>query len=225
MKPAMDVRDFADAAIALGVGIAEIRAFATVESRGKGFFPDDRPVILYEKHIFYREYVKKTTNAAKVKVRENNPNLTGPSLETLLTKATIECRNAADALVAKYPTIISTSSGGYKGGAAEYARLEQAIAIDHECALRSCSWGAFQIMGFHAEFLGYKDVFEFVEAMYESEKKQLDAFVKFIVKNPPLHNALKLRNWPLVAKYYNGPNYSINKYDVKLEAAFNTFNK
>src|SRR6185369_14627607 len=45
------------------------------------------------------------------------------------------------------PDISATKWGGYKGGAAEYDRLGRAIKLDRDAALRSASWGAFQIMG------------------------------------------------------------------------------
>lgn len=45
--------DIAEAAQALGVGPAEIRAVTEVESRGHGF-EGDRPIILFEPHVFSR---------------------------------------------------------------------------------------------------------------------------------------------------------------------------
>lgn len=38
----------------LGVGAAEVWAVLTVETRGFGFLPDRRPLILFERHIFHR---------------------------------------------------------------------------------------------------------------------------------------------------------------------------
>jgi hypothetical protein len=55
MKPPLILADFQLAAATLGVPVAAIRAFAEVESRGAGFLPDDRPVILFERHIFRRQ--------------------------------------------------------------------------------------------------------------------------------------------------------------------------
>jgi hypothetical protein len=43
------------AAAALGVPVAAVRAVNEVESRGSGFLPDGRPVILYERHVMYRQ--------------------------------------------------------------------------------------------------------------------------------------------------------------------------
>ena len=47
--------DLQRAAEVLGVPLASIRAVNEVESRGSGFLPDGRPVILFERHIMHRE--------------------------------------------------------------------------------------------------------------------------------------------------------------------------
>lgn len=46
--------DIAYASHALEVDIPSIKAVLEVESRGKGFLPDDRPIILFERHVFRR---------------------------------------------------------------------------------------------------------------------------------------------------------------------------
>jgi hypothetical protein len=112
-------------------------------------------------------------------------------------------------------------AGGYAGGADEHKRLALAVAIDRDCALQSASWGLFQIMGFHWKALGYASIQAFVNDQYASEGKQLSTFVKFLQINPGMLNALKKKDWAAFARLYNGPNYAINKYDTKLEAAYN----
>ncbi len=48
--------DVVDAADALGVTEAHVKAVLAVESRGRGFDPTTkRPIILYEPHVFHRE--------------------------------------------------------------------------------------------------------------------------------------------------------------------------
>lgn len=46
--------DIAAAAAELGIEPAVVRAVDEVESRGHGFLPDKRPVILFERHVFSR---------------------------------------------------------------------------------------------------------------------------------------------------------------------------
>lgn len=54
VKVGLSESDFKSAAESLNCDIEAIKAFAKVESRGSGFLPDGRPVILFERHIFNR---------------------------------------------------------------------------------------------------------------------------------------------------------------------------
>ena len=110
-------------------------------------------------------------------------------------------------------------AGGYLGGSAEYDRLEAAIALDRPAALKSASWGAFQIMGFNHQMVGYDDVESFVAAMVASEANQLDAFVAFIEAAGLADELIRL-DWSGFARGYNGPDYAINRYDEKMAAAY-----
>ncbi|MBD2182028.1 N-acetylmuramidase domain-containing protein [Aerosakkonema funiforme] len=107
----------------------------------------------------------------------------------------------------------------YKGGAKEYPRLEQAISLNRLAALKSASWGLFQIMGFNHNLCGFNDVQYFVAAMYASEGKQLEAFVAY-VQNQNLAAFLKNREWAKFAYHYNGESYRANDYDGKLARAY-----
>ncbi len=124
---------------------------------------------------------------------------------------------------ARFPGIVSTKRGGYAGGAAEYARLATAMQICEPAALEAASWGAFQIMGYHWQALGYESVRAFVTAQQQSEGEQLAAFVKFIQADPALHKALSARKWAAFARGYNGPKYAENFYDVKLARSYERF--
>lgn len=121
--------------------------------------------------------------------------------------------------------VAQMKSGGYKGGAAEHIRLQDAVRLDRECALQAASWGLFQIMGFHWQGLDYSSVQDFVNHMYKSERDQLNAFIRFIQKDTRMHTAMKTHDWALFAKAYNGPAYAKNAYDVKMKAAYEKFRK
>ena len=118
-----------------------------------------------------------------------------------------------------HPAISQPGPGGYKGGRKEYDRLAQAIDLDRDAALRSASWGAFQIMGDNYRICGFDDVEDFVSAMVSGEPAQLRAFVAF-VKSSKLDAALIRRDWAQFARGYNGPAYRANRYDEKLEASY-----
>jgi hypothetical protein len=125
-------------------------------------------------------------------------------------------RQTDGAFDAAAPDLSSETPGGYgPGGAAQYDRLERALALDHRAALRSASWGIGQVMGFHAESLGFADVDALVAAMVESEDEQLAAMAAFIV-GKRLDTALRQRDWTAFARGYNGAGFAANRYDERL---------
>ncbi|POA97147.1 peptidoglycan-binding protein [Chromobacterium sinusclupearum] len=127
----------------------------------------------------------------------------------------------ANSLAAQYPALCNQARGGYAGGAAEWARFTSlAIIGGEQLAIESCSWGAFQIMGYHWQRLGYVGACEWRLAMESGEPAQLDAFVRFILAEPALLKALQAKKWADVARLYNGPAYKENLYDAKLQAAY-----
>ncbi|NWD44439.1 N-acetylmuramidase domain-containing protein [Pseudomonas yamanorum] len=190
--------DLVTAAERLGVPLASIYAVNEVESMGKGFLDNGKPVILFERHIMYRQL-------ATVRNAGDDP---------------AELKRHADQLATANPALVNPKPGGYIGGTAEHQRLAMARLIDDTAALESASWGAFQIMGFHWKRLGYACVQDFVAAMSAGESQQFDAFTRFIETDPALHKALKARKWAEFAKLYNGPDYLRNLYDTKLQRAY-----
>lgn len=108
---------------------------------------------------------------------------------------------------------------------AEQDRLKRAIALDREAALKSASWGKFQIMGFNHLLAGFDHVEDFVSAMKESERQHLMAFVAFI-EHTGLGKYLRRQDWAGFALGYNGPrmkgdpNTTADDYDLKLAAAY-----
>jgi hypothetical protein len=120
---------------------------------------------------------------------------------------------------ARHPEISNPKPGGYLGGTQEYARLDKAIKLSRSAALRSASWGSFQIMGDNFAACGFADVESFVAAMVSGAPAHLDAFVKF-VKKKGLGDEMIRRDWAGFARGYNGPAYKINKYDEKLAAQY-----
>lgn len=192
--------DFQVAARRLRCDEAAIRAVSDVESRGAGFLYDNaakqwRIKILFERHIMYR-----------------------------LLKDKIG-RDAALLHVAANPDVVNTRSGGYSGGNAEHARLEKARRIDKDLGLESASWGAFQIMGFHWERLGYKSAVDYVLTLSKGEPEHLDAFCRFIETDQRLLNAIRTGDWALFAEVYNGAGYKKNQYDAKMRDRNNYWNK
>lgn len=101
-----------------------------------------------------------------------------------------------------------------------YPRLNDAMAINAEAALRSASWGIGQIMGENHVAAGYHTAALMVQAFVDGgEAEQLEAAIRFI-RYSHLDAELRAHNWPAFARGYNGAGYAKNAYDTKLEAAF-----
>lgn len=116
---------------------------------------------------------------------------------------------------------ISTSTWVHNYGPAgqhQYDRLAEAMQLDREAALKSASWGKFQVMGMNFESAGYDNVDAFVADMCESEAYQLDAFVAFC-QNDGIDRFLIEKNWSGFALHYNGPG-QVDAYAEKIKAAY-----
>jgi len=107
----------------------------------------------------------------------------------------------------------------YLGGLREYDRLAIAKTIHPQAALESASWGSFQVMGFNAKEIGYPSVETFVKNMHRHERDHLKSLARFLQANG-LIETLRRKNWKSFARKYNGPKFSVNKYDIRLERAY-----
>jgi len=196
MKEKLTQQNFIDASELLNVEIAAIKAVAEVESVSSGFI-NDNPKILYEPFVFGRR-TKHQFDGQKIKI------------------------NGID-----YPLSLkgqwSAKEAKYGKESIQYQKLEAAIKLNHIEALKSCSWGKFQVMGFNCYLCNYSDIFLFVNDNYKSEGKQLEIFCKFIKNNSKLHSALRNKDWKTFAYIYNGPKYYENKYDIKLNNAYEKY--
>lgn len=182
--------DIRAAADLLQVDAAAVKAVVQVESAGSGYLKDGRVKILFERHIFYRELAKR------------------------------HGKDTAERWHREAPHICNPQPGGYQGGTGEYPRLARAMGIDPEAGMSAASWGLFQIMGFNHQAAGFADVHGFVDAMKESEGRQLLAFAAFVKAHKTMHAALQKRDWAKFAAAYNGPAYKRNHYDSKLANAY-----
>lgn len=198
LGPVIDTRFLMDSDIDIlseeeGLPSDVMKAIRQVEGKSDGFFPDGRPIILFERHKFYK-YL-------------------GLSQGTAM----------ASKVFSMYPDICNSQAGGYSSGEAEYDRLERATEIDSDAAYMSASYGMFQLMGFNYATGGYSDVNEMVSAHAESEQNQFRAIVGFIKANPSLLRAVLNKDPVGIARNYNGSNYAINSYDKKLRAAIDSY--
>lgn len=106
-----------------------------------------------------------------------------------------------------------------------YPDLARMMAIDTRAALRSCSWGLPQIMGFNHAAAGFSTVEAMVEAMKQGEREQLLAFVNLLRawKMAPMltgKDFTKPDSWKQAAQKYNGAGYAANGYHTRMAAAY-----
>ena len=187
--------DFTELSQKFNIEVAALKAIFKVETGGKsGFLKEDPniPVTLEEGHIFYKYLQNKHKNAAEI--------------------------------AQKYPDICykSWTKKYYKTGLNEYKRYLKAAEIDEECAMMATSWGMGQCMGFNYKACGYDSVKEFVKAMYECERKQLEAMCNFIKSNQKMYKALQNKDFNTFALIYNGPG-QVEYYGSKLKQAYQSY--
>ena len=186
--------DYATTAKDLGVEKEVLMAIASQESKHASFKAVKQATILFERHKMYRLLIKKGNTKASV-----------------------------DALSKKYPSIVNEDSGGHND-MTSYEKLKIAKSIDYDCAIQSCSWGKFQVMGFHYANL-YSSPRELEKAMNMCELQQFKYFVLYLKKTNGMVNALKSKNWEEIATLYNGPKWKEKnpEYANNIKRYYNQF--
>ena len=195
-------QEFKDAAGIIGCEVAAIKAVYEVEAAGKGYLPDGRVKILFEGHRFWKQLAKAGKDPATF-LSQNNQYM--------------------NVLYPKW------DKKQYRGGAKEWDRMTQAIEVcaklnlSPNAALNSASYGSFQIMGENAMLCGYNDSQGMLTKYNEGgEGEQLASFCRF-VKSTHLDDELRVKNWAGFAQGYNGSQFALNKYDVKLSTAYQKY--
>jgi hypothetical protein len=188
--------DWSDASRRLRVPEAHVRAVAQVEGAGRGFLPawPGRSV-----HV-------------------------GPRSPLILFERHVFHRETGGRFSADHPDLSGArwDRSFYVGGVGEWGRLERAAVLDRRAALRSCSWGAFQVMGFNHQLAGYHGVEVFARVHSNDERGHLDAWCTFLDRRG-LADELRDGAWAEFARQYNGPGYARNAYDRKLAEAAGRF--
>ena len=184
------LEDFQIAAERLGPGVsaALVRAFAEVESGGKsGFTADNLPIIAFEGHRF-RQHTKGAYDRSHPGLSYHYARKAGP--EWYRNNRNQNCA---------------------------WQTLREAMQLDFEAALKSCSWGMFQIMGENHAACGYGTVRVFVAAMKAGARGQLEAFIGFCKQRSGMVKAMKEHDYVAMASLYNGKNFG--DYDERIRKA------
>lgn len=176
---------------------AALLAVVEIESLGRAFEMDHiTPCLLFERHIFYRQLKK-------------------------LAPGKLPAAEAQGLTRQKWDRATQ-----YKDEGTSQARLQlisKARSIDEEIANQSASWGVGQTMGFNAKQCGFSSATAMVTAMADVTV-QIEAMVREINSNKSAA-PLKRHDWANFARLYNGAGYAANRYDVRLEAAYDKWVK
>lgn len=89
----------------------------------------------------------------------------------------------------------------------EWIAFNNAFSIDKESAMKSTSIGLPQIMGYHYERLGYKTVGEMWDDFKKGEHQQILALFRFILTDAKFLQAVREKNFHMIAYIYNGSEY------------------
>jgi N-acetylmuramidase-like protein len=174
---------------------AALLAVAEIESAGKPFEPADgkTPCLLFERHIFYRE------------LKQRQPEK-------------LQAAIAAGLAIPKWDKATQYQDEGTSAG--RLRLVAKAKKVDEECAVRACSWGVGQTMGFLAEELGFGSAIDMLGQMTDGGiPAQVDCMVREIIRKK-LDKKLAAHDWAGFALGYNGQGYRANRYDTKLAAAY-----
>lgn len=106
----------------------------------------------------------------------------------------------------------------YGKNSEQHSKLQRASTLDRDAALKSCSWGTFQIMGSNHRAAGHATVQRMVNAAYRSSDDHLRMFVCYIINTIGLADALRMHDWPTFKRIYNGPGE--NDYAERMAAAY-----
>lgn len=208
-----------------------LMAIAKVESGGQSAFwrlmagkGSHAPAILYERHYF--------SDLTGGKYDSTHPDISWPVGYRKKSKLGTTDKKMHDHKV--------DDDDIYSSYASSYLRLINAYRLDPEAALKSCSWGKFQILGTNFKLCGDTNIEDFVSTMCTSELGQITLVAEFIRRKPrawkdlknktlgkeiSLWDAVKTKNWKAIAFNYNGPGYATYHYDTKLQAAYEAYEK
>lgn len=171
-----------------------LRAIGAVEAGSLGaFLATGEPTVLFERHIFHE----------LTQGRYDSIHLPGAASEN--------------------NWISLSNPGGYGPVGLQHSKLRLASSLDHDAALKSCSWGLFQILGRNHAQAGFPVLQDFINAMYRSVDDHLRALVFFIHNDSRLQGSLiseEHPDWKTFARVYNGPAYYLQQYDQRLAAAY-----
>lgn len=182
----LEKRDFANAANIVDCAPWNLKAFYQVESRGQAFDARGRLIMAYEPHVVDKE-TKGTLRSMRVPVLWKNREIEVPLSYP-------KWRRNPKGMAEFHHYDLDHDS--------KWQLLVSAYRL-HPAAIRGASYGAFQIMGYWSERLGYGSTINFIKDQYEGEKNQLAAAIRYL-RMVDAFDDLRRGNWGALTRKYNG---------------------
>ncbi len=224
-----------------------LRPDGTVDPGGLTIRFLDRPIIAGPRHRVFREvcWARPETSAITPALFEAAATSLGCEVAAIRAVAQVETKRSAwdeegrptilferhkfrkhtgGAYSRSHPDL-SGPQGAYGRFSAQYPKLRRAALLDEAAALKSASWGTFQILGENHGAAGFDTVEAFVDAMMQNDARHLEAFVAFVGANRAMRKALQDKDWAGFASRYNGSGYRDNDYDNQMRAAYERLSK
>jgi hypothetical protein len=192
---------------------AALKSFLDVESGSTGFDPKTGKIIIQFEPGYYRRLAPEVYRdyLRILNIINDKKNLA----------------TSDNALFAKYKMIFNNK---VEGQVKEWEAFSAAFGLNPKAAMRSTSIGMGQVMGDNYSSLGYSSVDDMWTDARRGEYQQVLQIISFIKSKPALYKALTVRNWHLVAYYYNGSGYEamakrLNRepYNISMEKTYNKY--
>jgi len=166
-----------------GIDVGAAIAVMCVESSGRGFGSDNKMIIRFENHQFWKRWGKNNEDTFRkfFKFRDDKKWLGH------------EFRNSPNGQWQSF----------HGNQSKEWQVLEFARQLNDNAALDSISMGLPQIMGFNSSIIGYKTVQDMFEKFNSDIRFHLFGLFDFLDKR--MIKALQERDFEEFAGYYNGP--------------------
>lgn len=175
-----------------GIELAVLQAVMQIEARRNGFV-EGRPVILFERHIFYRQLKKQQLNADLLYA--HYPSLVNPKPGGYIGGRYEYNRLMSAKKINEVAAIESASWGLFQIMGFHWSLLGYHSAQDFESCL---SLDEYHQLDAFVRFISCKE-------------------------NRTMLNALRKKDFALFARLYNGPAHAKNRYVQKMESAYALF--
>jgi hypothetical protein len=179
-------------ALSLGIDYPLLLAITKVEANSKGFIAPHKPIILFERHIFYKRLIKQGLNAEKL--ANQYPLLINKTSGGYLGGQRENYRLEMAKQINESSAIESASFGLFQ--------------------IMGFHW---QTLGYQSA----KEFEQQMSESELKQTEAFIRFIS-LKSNHKMILALKEHDYATFARLYNGPNYKKNRYDEKIKEAYET---